>query len=100
MAIIVQNDYLKEKANINNLMIDLVNDFKPLLSEEINKYEENYRRLFGFDIGILFELFIHFLTYMETVNEDILYFTFKTLIKRYNKLVISNDILDKKEVKA
>ena len=60
----------------------------------------NYRRLFDFDIATLFELFIHFLTYVDTGNEDILYFTFKTLIKRYKKLVISNAILDSKEVKS
>ena len=100
MSIIVQNDYLKDKQKKNNLMIDLINDFKPLLSEEMNKYVQNYRRLFGFDIATLFELFIHFLTYVDTGNEDILYFTFKTLIKRYKKLVISNAILDSKEVKS
>ena len=38
MSIIVQNDYLKEKQKRNNLMIDLINDFKPLLSEEMNKH--------------------------------------------------------------
>ena len=32
MSIIVQNDYLKDKQKRNNLMIDLINDFKPLLS--------------------------------------------------------------------
>ena len=38
MSIIVQNDYLKDKQKKNNLMIDLINDFKPLLSEEMNKH--------------------------------------------------------------
>jgi len=61
----------------------------------MNKYEENYWKLFGFDIATLFKIFIHFLTYMDTGKKDILYFTFKTLI-----LVIYNDILDSKEVKA
>ena len=66
----------------------------------MNKYEENYWKLFGFDIATLFKIFIHFLTYMDTGKKDILYFTFKTLIKSYKKLVIYNDILDSKEVKA
>ena len=81
-------------------MIDLINGFKPLLSEEMNKYMQNYRKLFGFDIATLFELLIHFLTNVDTGNEDILYFTFKALTKRYKKLVISSAILDSKEVKA
>ena len=32
ISIIVQNDYLKDKQKKNNLMIDLINEFKPLLS--------------------------------------------------------------------
>ena len=100
MEIIVQNDYLKDKKKRDNLMIDLINGFKPLLSEELNKYMQNYRKLFGFDIATLFELLIHFLTNVDTGNEDILYFAFKALTKRYKKLVISSAILDSKEVKA
>ena len=60
----------------------------------------NYRRLFGFNIATLFELLIHFLLMWYQANKDILYFTFKTLIKRYKKLVISNAIQDSKDVKS
>ena len=99
MQIIYQDNYLKDKQKRTELMLNIINDFKPLLSEEKNKYIILYTKLFGLDIGTLLEIFIHFLTSMDTGNEDILFFTLKALTKKYKKLIISNDILDSKEVK-
>ena len=99
MQIIYQDNYLKDKQKRTELMLNIINDFKPLLSEEKNKYIILYTKLFGLDIGTLLEILIHFLTSMDTGNEDILFFTLKALTKKYKKLIISNDILDSKEVK-
>ena len=99
MQIIYQDNYLKDKQKRTELMLNIINDFKPLLSEEKNKYIILYTKLFGLDIGTLLEIFIHFLTSMDTGNEDILFLTLKALTKKYKKLIISNDILDSKEVK-
>ena len=99
IQIIHQNNYLKDKQKRTELMLNIINGFKPLLSEEKNKYIVLYTKLFGLDIATLFEIFIHFLAPMDTGNEDILFFTLKALTKKYKNLIISNDILDSKEVK-
>ena len=49
------------------------------------------------DIAILFELFIYFLT--DNSNEELLYFTFKSLKEKYKKLIISDSLFDSKEIK-
>ena len=99
MEVIIQNDYLKDKDKKTKLMFDLINDFKNILNEEMNKYLENFIKLFDIDIATLFELFIHFLNFMESNNEDIIYFTFKVLTKKYKELIISSTILDSREIK-
>ena len=95
--IIAQDNYLGDSLKRIKVMITLMDNFKPLLKDGMNKYLENYKKLFGMNIGIFFELIIYFLT--DTNNEDLLYFTFKSLIEKYKKLIISQDILDSQEVK-
>ena len=36
----------------------------------------------------------------DTNNEDLLYFTFKSMVKKYKKLLISEHILESQEVKS
>jgi hypothetical protein len=79
-------------------MLTLMDNFKPLLKDEMNKYLESYKKLFGMNIGIFFELIIYFLS--DTTDEDLLHFTFKSLVEKYKKLIISEDILDSQEVKG
>ena len=95
--IVIQENYLSSFAKRMKVMITLMNDFKPLLLEEYNQYIENYKKLFGVDIAILFELFIYFLT--GNSNEELFYFTFKSLKEKYKKLIISDSLFDSKEIK-
>ena len=95
--IIVQDNYLSDSLKRIKVMMTLRDKFKPLFSDEINKYLENYKKLFGMNIEIFFELNIYFLS--DIVNEDLLYFTFKSLVEKYKKLIISEHILESQEVK-
>ena len=96
--IVVQDNYLSGSLKRIKVMLTLMGNFKPLLKDEMNKYLESYKKLFGMNIGIFFELIIYFLS--DTTDEDLLYFTFKSLVEKYKKLIISEDILDSQEVKS
>ena len=100
--IIVQDNYLSDSLKRIKIMMTLRDKFKPLLSDEMNKYLENYKKLFGINFKIFFELLLNLNIYFlsDINNEDLLYFTFKSLVEKYKKLIISEHILESKEVKS
>jgi len=50
--IIVQDNYLSDSLKRIKKMMTLRDKFKPLLSDEMNKYLENYKKLFGMNFKI------------------------------------------------
>ena len=95
--IVIQENYLSDATRRMKVMINLMEDIKPFLSEEKNNYLENYKKLFGMDIATLFEIFTYF--FGDNDKENLLYFSLKALMKKYNKLIISDDIFSSKEIK-
>lgn len=95
--IVIQENYLRDGTRRMNVMITLMEDIKPFLSEEKNNYLENYKKLFGMDIATLFEIFTYF--FGDNDKENLLHFSLKALMKKYNKLIISDDIFNSKEIK-
>ena len=90
--IIIQDNYLENKATRMNLMLSIMKDLKLLLTEEKRYYLDYFSKKFGMNIMTLFELMTHFITCDDNGNKDLLYFTFKTILENYQNLIISEEI--------
>ena len=57
---------------------------------------ENYKKLFDMDLMTLFKMMIFL--YSDKSNKDLLYFALKALTKKYKNLLISDSVINSKEI--
>ena len=81
-----------------NLLLNIINDLKLLLTEEKKNYLHNFTKKFPINIITLFELINYFITCDDNGNKQMLYFTFKMILENYKNIIISEDIFKSAEV--
>ena len=96
--IIIQENYWKDSERRMNLVFNIMNDLKLVLTEEKKNYLCNFTKKFQMNIITLFELINYLITCDNNESKDMLYFTFKMILENYKKIIFSEDILKILEV--